>query len=58
MTVDTSRPASIKFILPGSPNSYAYCYGNVAMAPLPTFATEDFLKRSVSIGILGKYTFY
>lgn len=53
---DGLESRAIKFILPG--NAYAYCYGNVAMNPLPTFDTNSFMKRNVSIGILGKFTFY
>lgn len=53
---DGLESRAIKFILPGP--AYAYCYGNVAMNPLPTFDTNSFMKRNVSIGILGKFTFY
>lgn len=45
-----------KFVLPGG--AFAYCYGTVSMAPVPTFNANDVLRRNVSIGIDGLFTFF
>ena len=63
MTVPTAATASrslakraFKFTLPGS--AYAYCYGTVAMSPIPTFDTGSVMRRTVNISIDGLFTFF
>lgn len=47
---------AFKFVLPGG--AFAYCYGTVSMSPVPTFNADDVLRRNVSIGIDGIFTFF
>ncbi len=47
---------AFKFTLPGS--AYAYCYGTVSMAPIPTFDTGSVMRRTVNISIDGLFTFF
>lgn len=47
---------AFKFTLPGS--AYAYCYGTVSMAPIPTFSGTEVMKRTVNISIDGLFTFF
>lgn len=46
---------AIKFLLPGS--AYAYCYGQIALNPIPSFSTDSFMTRSCEIDIEGLWTF-
>lgn len=46
---------AIKFLLPGS--AYAYCYGQIALNPIPTFSADSFMTRSCEIDIEGLWTF-
>lgn len=46
---------SLKFALPGS--SYLYCYGTVALNPLPTFAADAFMTRQCAVNVDGLVTF-
>jgi hypothetical protein len=47
---------AIKFALPGS--GYAYCYGTVALSPVPNFNPNGVLERTLAISIDGLFTQY
>lgn len=47
---------AIKFALPGG--GYAYCYGTVALSPVPNFNPNGVLERTLAISIDGLFTQY
>lgn len=47
---------AIKFALPGS--GYAYCYGTVALSPVPNFNPNGVLERTLAVSIDGLFTQY
>lgn len=47
---------AMKFVLPGG--AYAYCYGTIAMSPIPSFDAQSVMQRTVSVGIDGLFTFF
>ena len=45
---------AIKFALPGG--GYAYCYGTVALSPVPNFNPNGVLERTLAISVDGLFT--